>query len=206
MQGALDVLEYLLAQGASADANDPDPTSGLVAYPLHWAAINGRLMFCKVLLDNGATVDSGGGELNATPMMWAAKYPSPRVPWCFWRFYLVLVCGVELMGRNGHVYIVHLLLQYGGDPLLTDAQGFNILHLATHSSNIMLILYLLHQPLITPDLTDPQDHAPIMWAAYQGDALSVDVLLRWGADVKKRDQAGLTALHWAVVRGTPPGP
>jgi palmitoyltransferase ZDHHC13/17 len=65
----------------------------------------------------------------------------------------------------------------------------------------MLILYLLHQPLITPDLTDPQDHAPIMWAAYQGDALSVDVLLRWGADVKKRDQAGLTALHWAVVRG-----
>ena len=102
------------------------------------------------------------------------------------------------------MYIVHLLLQYGGDPLLTDSQGFNTLHLATHSSNIMLILYLLHQPLITPDLTDPQDHAPIMWAAYQGDALSVDVLLRWGADVKKRDQAGLTALHWAVVRGHPP--
>jgi len=89
MQGALDVLEYLLAQGASADANDPDPTSGLVAYPLHWAAINGRLMFCKVLLDNGATVDSRGGELNATPMMWAAKYPLPVSPgvsgvfvWC----------------------------------------------------------------------------------------------------------------------------
>lgn len=78
MQGALDVLEYLLAQGASADANDPDPASGLVAYPLHWAAINGRLMFCKVLLDNGATVDSKGGELNATPMMWAAKYPPPN--------------------------------------------------------------------------------------------------------------------------------
>ena len=67
----------------------------------------------------------------------------------------------------------------------------------------MLILYLLHQPLITPDLTDPHEHTPIMWAAYQGDALSVDVLLRWGADVKKRDQAGLTALHWAVVRGAP---
>src|SRR5271156_3227361 len=185
MQGALDVLEYLLAQGASADANDPSPESGLVAYPLHWAAINGRLMFCKVLLDHGAQVDSKGGELDATPMMWAAKY----IP-----FYPSSACHV-LMRRNGHVYIVHLLLQYGGDPLLTDAQGFNTIHLATHSSNIMLILYLLHQPLITPDLTDPQDHTPIMWAAYQGDALSVDVLLRWGADVKKRDQAGLTALH-----------
>ena len=106
-------------------------------------------------------------------------------------------------GRNGHVYIVHLLLQYGGDPLLTDSQGYNVLHLATHSSNIMLILYLLHQPQIAPDLTDPQDHTPMMWAAYQGDALSVDVLLRWGADVKKRDTAGLSVLHWAIVRGIP---
>jgi len=105
------------------------------------------------------------------------------------------------MPRNGHVYIVHLLLQYGGDPLLTDSQGFNILHLATHSSNIMLILYLLHQENIVPDTTDPQGHTPIMWAAYQGDALSVDVFLRWGADVKHKDSAGLTALHWAVVRG-----
>ena len=74
VQGSLDVLEFLLAQGANPDANDSDPKSGLTAYPLHWAAINGRLMFCKVLLDNGAQVDSRGGELKATPMMWAAKY------------------------------------------------------------------------------------------------------------------------------------
>ena len=99
------------------------------------------------------------------------------------------------------MYVVHLLLQYGADPLLIDSQGFNVLHLATHSSNIMLILYLLHQPLITPDTVDPQGHTPIMWAAFQGDALSVDVFLRWGADVKRRDSAGLSVLHWAVVRG-----
>jgi hypothetical protein len=80
MQGALDVLDFLLAQGANPDANDPDPASGLIAYPLHWAAINGRLMFCKVLLDSGAQVDTRGGELNATPMMWAAKYSLPPEP------------------------------------------------------------------------------------------------------------------------------
>src|SRR5271154_1931417 len=98
MQGALDVLEYLLAQGASADANDPDPASGLVAYPLHWAAINGRLMFCKVLLDNGATVDSRGGELNATPMMWAAKcFPSTLSPGLSANFWTELLWEGELM-------------------------------------------------------------------------------------------------------------
>lgn len=74
MKGSLDVLEFLLSQGASADANDPENGSALVAYPLHWAAINGHLVFCKVLLDNGAQIDPRGGELDATPMMWAAKY------------------------------------------------------------------------------------------------------------------------------------
>jgi palmitoyltransferase ZDHHC13/17 len=77
IKGSLDVLEFLLSQGASVDAHDPDPQSTLVAHPLHWAAINGHLVFCKVLLDNGAQVDPRGGELNATPMMWAAKYRFP---------------------------------------------------------------------------------------------------------------------------------
>lgn len=40
-----------------------------------------------------------------------------------------------------------------------------------------------------------------MWAAYQGDALSVELLLKHGASVAVRDNAGLTPLHWAVVRG-----
>lgn len=40
-----------------------------------------------------------------------------------------------------------------------------------------------------------------MWAAYQGDAISVDMLLRHNASVVARDNAGLTPLHWAVVKG-----
>ena len=81
-----------------------------------------------------------------------------------------------------------------------DKQGFNVLHLATHSSSIMLIVYLLHHGM-SVDATDPQEHTPMMWAAYQGDALSVDLFLRWGASVKATDVHGLTALHWAIVRG-----
>ncbi|KAF9033131.1 DHHC palmitoyltransferase-domain-containing protein [Panaeolus papilionaceus] len=40
-----------------------------------------------------------------------------------------------------------------------------------------------------------------MWAAYQGDALSVDLLLRHGANPNLKDDAGLSPLHWAVVKG-----
>lgn len=37
--------------------------------------------------------------------------------------------------RNGHLYVMHLLLQHSADPNLRDSQGFNTLHLATHSSD-----------------------------------------------------------------------
>lgn len=42
-----------------------------------------------------------------------------------------------------------------------------------------------------------------MWAAYQGDGISTDLLLKAGASVASRDYAGLTPLHWAVVKGSP---
>lgn len=64
----------------------------------------------------------------------------------------------------------------------------------------MPLLYLLHQP-ISVDERDSAGHTALMWAAYQGDALSVEVLLKHGANPNTRDDSGLTPLHWAVVRG-----
>ena len=58
----------------------------------------------------------------------------------------------------------------------------------------------LQQPLPV-DEKDTDGHTALMWAAYQGDAISVDMLLRHGASVVARDNAGLTPLHWAVVKG-----
>jgi ankyrin repeat protein len=85
--------------------------------PLQWASINAHVGTCRWLLDNGADVDAIGGELKATPLQWAA--------------------------RNGHLYVVHLLLSRGADPNISDAQGFNTLHLITHSSAVMPLLYMV---------------------------------------------------------------
>ncbi|KAK1921247.1 hypothetical protein DB88DRAFT_94750 [Papiliotrema laurentii] len=65
----------------------------------------------------------------------------------------------------------------------------------------MPVLYMLHQP-IAIDEKDPSGHTALMWAAHQGDAISVDLLLRHGASVTARDNAGLTPLHWAAVKGS----
>jgi hypothetical protein len=119
-------------------------------------------------------VDALGGDLVATPMQWAA--------------------------RNGYLYVIQVLIAHGADPNIRDTQGYNTLHLVTHSSSIMPLLYLLHQP-ISVDERDTAGHTALMWAAYQGDALSVELLLKHGANPNSRDDSGLSPLHWAVVRG-----
>lgn len=169
-RGDVELMRELITSG-KASATDRDPQN---ITPLHWAAINAHVAACRYLLEQGAEVDALGGDLVATPMQWAA--------------------------RNGYLYVIQLLIAHGADPTITDSQGYNSLHLVTHSSSIMPLLYLLHQP-INVDSRDSQGHTSLMWAAYQGDALSVDLLLRHGANSNLKDDAGLSPLHWAVVRG-----
>jgi hypothetical protein len=130
---------------------------------------------CQFLLKAGADVNKKGGESVATPAMWAAQ--------------------------RCHYYTVHLLLEHGADPLVTDVQGYNILHLATFEGNIFLLVLLLHQN-ISVDIPDTHGHTSLMWAAYKGYPACVDLFLRWGADVHAADETGFTALHWALVKGS----
>ncbi|EFQ91945.1 hypothetical protein PTT_11050 [Pyrenophora teres f. teres 0-1] len=143
--------------------------------PLHWAAINNHYALCHFLIQAGAPINAKGGDAVATPVLWAAK--------------------------RCNYYIVNLLLDHGADPLLTDDQGFNLLHSATLDGNVFQIVMLLHQD-IPVDIPDPQSHTPLMWAAYKGYPSCVDLFLRWGANVYATDDQGFTALHWALVKGS----
>lgn len=142
---------------------------------MQWAAINNQYATCQFLIKAGADVNKKGGESVATPAMWAAQ--------------------------RCHYYTVHLLLENGADPLVSDIQGYNILHLATFEGNMFLLVLLLHQG-IPVDIADSHGHTCLMWAAYKGFPSCVDLFLRWGADVHATDETGFTALHWALVKGS----
>ncbi|KAF2763207.1 palmitoyltransferase akr1 [Pseudovirgaria hyperparasitica] len=143
--------------------------------PLHWAAINNHYALCHFLIQAGANLNAKGGDAVATPILWAAK--------------------------RCHYYIVNLLLQHGADPLLTDDQGFNLLHSATLDGNVFQLVLLLHQDLPV-DIPDREGHTSLMWACYKGFPACVDLFLRWGANVSSKDDQGFTALHWALVKGS----
>ncbi|ORY70034.1 ankyrin repeat-containing domain protein [Pseudomassariella vexata] len=145
--------------------------------PLHWAAINNQYAMSKYLIEKGADINKKGGDSVATPLQWAAQ--------------------------RSNYYTVNLLLQHGADPLITDAQGYNTLHISTFNGNILLIVLLLHQG-IPVDVADNYGHTGLMWAAYKGFPQCVDLFLRWGASVHATDEQGFTALHWALVKGSAP--
>ena len=130
---------------------------------------------CTFLIEHGAEINKKGGESVATPLQWAAQ--------------------------RCHYYAVNLLLQHGADPLITDAQGYNTLHISTFNGNVLLLALLLHQG-IPVDVLDSYGHTPLMWSAYKGFPQCVDLFLRWGASVHATDEQGFTALHWALVKGS----
>lgn len=156
---------------------DYDPEEKITG--LHWAAINNRLSVVKYLIAQGADVNFQAENLHATPLHWAARY--------------------------GYVYIVDYLILFGADVNIADDQGFNLLHLAVNSSNIILVAYVLFfvvsKGLIDINCEDPKGRTALLWASYQGDSLTVALLLKFGANIRIQDQGGFTALHWGVVKG-----
>ena len=63
------ITVLLNAGEATADDRDAEGISAL-----HWSAMNSHTSLCKLLLERGAEVDAVGGELQATPLHWAARY------------------------------------------------------------------------------------------------------------------------------------
>ena len=142
---------------------------------LHWAAGFGKADTCRYLLDQGSEVNAVGGKHLATPLQWAA--------------------------RQGLVDIIHLLIQRGANPRLVDAQGFTCLHSVTHSSSFWSLLYIVCQPDIIINERDHREHTALHWAVYQGDPISTQILLNFGADPNAVDRDGFTSLHWAAFNG-----
>ncbi|KAI8343239.1 ankyrin repeat-containing domain protein [Chlamydoabsidia padenii] len=170
-QGSLILIRHLLESG-KASVRDTDGT-GVSA--LHYAALGNHADCIKYLIDQCADIDFMGGQVPATALHWAT--------------------------RSGCINAVHRLITEGANPLLTDGQGYNALHLAVHSGNAILVMYLLYgDTKLDVDSRDRDQHTALMWAAYNADEPCMEVLLRSGADVHATDQTQLTTLHWAVAK------
>ena len=141
---------------------------------LHYAAGNNFYQVCRYLLDKGADPNARLEPLGATPALWAC--------------------------RNGHAYIVHLLLDNKAEASICDGFGCTMLHLAVQSSNILMVVYVAHLG-VAVDAMDTGGRTALHWAVAQGDHLSVESLLKAGASPNLVDGDGNSALMLAVDLG-----
>lgn len=100
-------VEFLLSKGKPVDQVD---LAGYTA--LHYAARNGNVSVCELLLDNGSYVGAITRSGLATALHRAAS--------------------------QGHVDIVHLLLRRKADPDVRDSDGFTPLHRAIKEKRILV--------------------------------------------------------------------
>lgn len=182
--GNVDKVRELIESNAIDYKNDVDPEKDDNISGLHWACINNRLTVVKYLLSlPDYEVDRVTNDVSkTTPLHWAVKY--------------------------GHLYIFKELIQKGADVNAVDSQGFNILQLATLSSNILNIIYVLahYGDKIDVNYQNNDGRTALMLACYQGDALTVNALLKL-ADTENqlqlglKDNDGFNCLNWAIVKG-----
>lgn len=141
--------------------------------PLHIAATKDHVAGARLLLQYGAdthVVDAYG----FTPMLEAE--------------------------RHGAKAVARLLLAAEDPRAFTDQYGRNVLHLAAIYGHAELVRGLLSHEDVDVDSRDGAGRSAAHYAAREGDAAVLKMLVDAGADVKLRDYAKAAPLHYAARR------
>eukprot|EP00471_Norrisiella_sphaerica_P006078 CAMPEP_0184489386 /NCGR_PEP_ID=MMETSP0113_2-20130426/15223_1 /TAXON_ID=91329 /ORGANISM="Norrisiella sphaerica, Strain BC52" /LENGTH=314 /DNA_ID=CAMNT_0026872765 /DNA_START=27 /DNA_END=968 /DNA_ORIENTATION=- len=177
--GKLDALKQMVEE-KEIRVNDRDDQNCSL---LHWASINNRVDIVKYLLEKHADVNRPGGILQETPLQWAA--------------------------RQGHLDVVILLYEAGGDLSIRSTEGLDALMLACHCQKFALAMYLLSRGC-SPNVQDNRGLTPLARVCrhHSYDLRMIRLLLTLGAAKSidaKHSQTGNTALHWAISNSRSPG-
>jgi ankyrin repeat protein len=154
-----------------ADVNAPQ-IDGMTA--LHWATYQDDVETAELLVRAGANVKAAN-RYGVTP--------------------LSLAC------TNGNDTAVELLLKAGADPNAALPGGETPLMTAARVGALGSVKALLARGADVHATDDRRGQDALMWAAAEGHAKVVDMLVEVGADVRARLASGFTPLLFAVREG-----
>ncbi|TKS92388.1 Protein TANC2 [Collichthys lucidus] len=183
------------------EINTPDSLWGETA--LTAASGSGRLVVCRLLLDQGAAVEQGNRK-GVTPLFSAVRRDHWQV------VELLLNHGVEVnmvdqQGRTalmtaaseGHMTTGQLLLDHGASLDQTDREGLTALSWACLKGKLQLVKELVARGAATTH-ADRSGRTPLDLAAFCGDPEVVQYLVDHGASVEHVDCSGMRPLDRAV--------
>ncbi|XP_026286489.1 poly [ADP-ribose] polymerase tankyrase [Frankliniella occidentalis] len=187
--GRRDVVELLLASGASIQARDD---GGL--HPLHNACSFGHADVVRLLLEAGANPNTRD-NWNYTPLHEAAI--KGKVDVCI----ALLQHGADASIRNTEGKTAVELADAATRPVLTGDYRKEELLEAARSGAEDRLLGLLNPLNVNCHASDGRRSTPLHLAAGYNRSRVVQLLLQRGADVHAKDKGGLVPLHNACSYG-----
>jgi ankyrin repeat domain-containing protein 50 len=202
---------------------NPHKTPSFFATPLYYSSYCGLLDVAMPLLKNGADVQARGGKY--TTALNAAVFTDSSAVVCFLLQNNAEVDIIDGSGANplhhasvhGDAELVRLLLQSGAEVEARDLAGGSAMHIACFFGRIPTIQVLVEYnaeidaraPFTRDDLELGSNleaqwnimRTPLMDAAWNGQELTVQMLLDLGADINAVDGHGMTSLIRAARCG-----
>ncbi|XP_008288140.1 inversin isoform X2 [Stegastes partitus] len=169
-KGSDDVIHTTLALTPHIDINMADKYGGTA---LHAASLSGHVSTVKLLLENGAMVDSLD-VMKHTPLFRACEM--------------------------GYRDVILTLIKGSARVDLVDVDGHTALHWAALGGNAE-VCQILMESGISPNVQDQAGRTPLQCAAYGGYITCMAVLMENNADPNIQDKEGRTALHWSCNNG-----
>jgi len=154
-----------------ADVNAPQ-VDGMTA--LHWAAYHDDVESVELLVRAGADVKAAN-RYGITPLTLAIT--------------------------NGDSAMVEMLLKAGADPNTTLPGGETALMTAARVGTLASVKALLARGAAVDSKDEKHGQTALMWAAAEGHAPVVQMLIEVGADFKTRLASGMTPLLFASREG-----
>ena len=206
-------IGILLALGSLAPAADLTDDQFQNVIRVMYGGPKSQLEQLKSLIDEGVDVNAAIGfdrllrvgetraDLTGTKWPLDVAVEQARVD----MVKLLLAKGAKLHGKelpqaalagnqDDSLAMITALLQAGADVNSPYDYGFTALMGASYKGNTDSVKLLLAQPDIKLDATSEDGDTALMAAAEQGHAAIVEMLVKAGADVRKTDKAGETAI------------
>ncbi|QCD84219.1 probable protein S-acyltransferase 23 [Vigna unguiculata] len=143
-------------------------------YAIQWASLNNFHDIAHYLIQHGADVNAKD-NMQQTALHWAAV--------------------------RGSIAAADVLMENGARIEAADLNGYRAVHVAAQYGQTAFLNHIVAKYHADFDVPDNDGRSPLHWAAYQGFADTIRLLLFRDACQGRQDKDGCTPLHWAALRG-----